>query len=247
MSCCYTFRMFITIITKAWHWTYPKAVSPVDIFTTNFHKIQFNIIFLSTLRSPKQTLLLRWATKTLNTFCEIWGYHGEDDDVLGFDANILEKYTVSIYRAEVVMLESGGSRLSPRTWHPLVGPEKGISFSLSLSLSTQPAPSRHLLGDSLLARTIFLPCLWLAHSLSLPFLWPYINPSTSQHHTSALKMERVCFSETLAFTYKSAWCQNTKEHHHHHLYPFIFSPLYSVCRPAWFNHLNNTVFYSEKL
>jgi hypothetical protein len=32
---------------------------------------------------------------------------------------------------------------------------------------------------------------------SLPFLWPYINPSTFQHHHLALKIEIVCFSETL--------------------------------------------------
>jgi hypothetical protein len=28
-----------------------------------------------------------------------------------------------------------------------------------------------------------------------------------------LKMETVCFSETLAFTYESTWCQNPEHHH----------------------------------
>jgi hypothetical protein len=34
--------------------------------------------------------------------------------------------------------------------------------------------------------------------------------------TSALKMETVCFSETLAPTNQSTWHQNPEEHHHHH-------------------------------
>jgi hypothetical protein len=36
----------------------------------------------------------------------------------------------------------------------------------------------------------------------------------SLHINSALKMETVCFSKTLASIDESTWCQDPEEHHH---------------------------------
>jgi hypothetical protein len=67
-----------------------------------------------------------------------------------------------------------------------------------------------------------LKCWWweseglyrMAGRARLTFLPPYIIPLISSIATSALKMEIVCFSETLASTDQSTRHQNTEEHHH---------------------------------
>jgi hypothetical protein len=56
----------------------------------------------------------------------------------------------------------------------------------------------------------------LAQSFRLPFLPPYIIPLILNIITSALKMEAVCFSKTLASTDQSTQCQNPEEHYHYH-------------------------------
>jgi hypothetical protein len=45
---------------------------------------------------------------------------------------------------------------------------------------------------------------------------PYIHSSTSSIANSALKMETVCCSETLASTDQPTRRQNPEEHHHPH-------------------------------
>jgi hypothetical protein len=45
------------------------------------------------------------------------------------------------------------------------------------------------------------------------YLWNYIAPKAKS--SSALKMETVLFSKTLASTYKTTMCQNLKQHHHY--------------------------------
>jgi hypothetical protein len=45
------------------------------------------------------------------------------------------------------------------------------------------------------------------------YLWNYIAPKPKS--SSALKMETVLFSKTLASTYKTTMCQNLKQHHHY--------------------------------
>jgi hypothetical protein len=56
----------------------------------------------------------------------------------------------------------------------------------------------------------------LALSFRLPPSVTVYNPSESHLTTSTLKMERACFSETLASTNQSTQCLNPKEHHHNH-------------------------------
>jgi hypothetical protein len=62
----------------------------------------------------------------------------------------------------------------------------------------------------------------LALSFRLPFLPPYINPLFSNIVTSALKMETVRFSETLASTSQFTRRPNPEEHHHYpnHVYEY---------------------------
>jgi hypothetical protein len=48
---------------------------------------------------------------------------------------------------------------------------------------------------------------------AFPFSNPIQVPPLPHIATSTLKMETVCFSETLAFNYESAWCQNLEQQH----------------------------------
>jgi hypothetical protein len=91
----------------------------------------------------------------------ISGFWSRVDSSVG--ANVSEKHTVSIFRAEAAMLESGGI---------YTGLEKGK-----------------------------------AEGRILPF------PNIAN---SALKMETICFSETVASTDESTRRQNPEDHHHHH-------------------------------
>jgi hypothetical protein len=46
--------------------------------------------------------------------------------------------------------------------------------------------------------------------------WDLALCSGKCFRASALKMERICFSETLASTDESIWCKIPEKHHHLH-------------------------------
>jgi hypothetical protein len=107
-----------------------------------------------------------------------------------------------------------GDILSPRNEPHPMGPEKGW-----LHLSYPPSFPFHwrLLGVSPLARlSLFLTPIWLVLSSRLPFLPLYIIPLIPIIVTSALKMEKVRFSEMLASTKHSTRHLNPEYHHHNY-------------------------------
>jgi hypothetical protein len=93
-----------------------------------------------------------------------------------------------VWKSLIRDLKKRGHSLT-KNMTPSGGPWKGsISFTPSYPSAL---PLRRLIGDSILARkfSVVIPRPWLAHSLSHPLQWPYINPSTSQHRKNGLTLQ----------------------------------------------------------
>jgi hypothetical protein len=89
----------------------------------------------------------------------------------------------------------------------MLSPSSGL---ILLFLHPYPAPSpepvwRPPIGSDPFSHT---PCLWLVPFLQPSFFKPYISPPPPSFVTSALKIEAVCYSETLDSTYETTWRQN---------------------------------------
>jgi hypothetical protein len=110
-----------------------------------------------------------------------------------------------------------------------------LHSSLTSSLLPSPAPLHwRLLGVLSLAQcNLYLTPSWLAPSFRLPFLPPYIITLIPRIITLALKMETVCFPETLASINESTWRLNPEEHHHYSVPVWGLLWRFSECCILW--------------
>jgi hypothetical protein len=103
-----------------------------------------------------------------------------------------------------------------------------MSIVLSPHCHHIPFPLLHLLGvSSMVWLSFYLTHLHWTLSLRLPYTTLYTcGPLQSWLITSALKMEKACFLEMLAFTNQSPWQFNPKEHHQN--VPSVFYQSFAV-------------------